>query len=416
MTTSFAPLPETWARARLSYLSAAPVTAGADYVASSLGEGQVRYLRTTDLAGLHALTPREDAVGVSEDAALAAPLLRGDILMTRSGSLGTSHHYRGEPACFAGYLVRWRPDTTKVETRFAAWWTSSRDHLDQITVGATRSTIDNFSASKFAAMRVPVPPITEQLAIADFLDRETAKVDSLIEKQNALVHRLRERREAVVESCLNNRGRAGPLGYFVDCLPGYAFASEDFVEEDPAGAVRLLRGVNLKPRRLEWGDAAFWADDSAQQQHRYSLASGDLVLGMDRPFVSEGTRVAVVTGDDLPALLVQRVLRLRPKRGVNALFVYYMLMTRSFKEYAIPEVTGVSVPHISDKQVRSFIAPIPVESEQDTIVQRLEMETHQIDALIAKAERFVELVRERRSALITAAVTGQIDVVGELAA
>ena len=202
-----ATLPQGWERVRLSRLVSVPVSAGVDYSAEPYDpETHLRYLRTTDLVGLRQLLPSDSAVGVSADQAGTALVLPGDILLTRSGSLGTSYlHETDEVMAYAGYLVRARVRSDWCDRRFFAWWSRSKDHLDQIALGATKSTIDNFSASKFSAMRVPVPPIGEQREIADYLDEETAKIDKLIDKTKRMIGLSRERRSALITAAVTGQ-------------------------------------------------------------------------------------------------------------------------------------------------------------------------------------------------------------------
>ena len=81
-----------------------------------------------------------------------------------------------------------------------------------------------------------------------------------------------------------------------------------------------------------------------------------------------------------------------------------------FVAHFSPETTGVSVPHISPEQIYNFVIPVPPLSEQRAIVAHLDAATAQFDALTAEVERALALLQERRTALISAAVTGQIDV------
>ena len=131
---------------------------------------------------------------------------------------------------------------------------------------------------------------------------------------------------------------------------------------------------------------------------------------MDRPFVGSGVRVAAISSSDLPALLLQRVMRIRPTAEDDRGYVRYVMSTDAFFDYLEPLFTGVSVPHVSEWQVRKFKMPFPPLDEQRRIAAHLDEATAKIDQLIAETERFVNLARERRAALITAAVTGQIDV------
>lgn len=307
---------------------------------------------------------------------------------------------------------------------------SMAPELRRLNMGSTHQTIYKADA---AGIDIVLPPLDEQRAIAGFLDRETARIDTLIEDQQQLINTLRERRQATVEQAVLGgldgvvtRRSDEPwlpptprhwsimqLGFATETLAGYAFPSEGF-SADECGT-RLLRGINIKPGRTDWSDVVYWNLDASPVPDEYSLAEGDLVLGMDRPFVGGGVRAASIAAADTPALLLQRVLRIRPLGASSRRYLRYVIATGAFLSYLEPLFTGVSVPHISEWQVRKFKLPIPPPDEQRRIAGFLDEQTSKIDTLIAETERFIELAHERRSALITAAVTGQIDVRAEVA-
>ena len=81
-----------------------------------------------------------------------------------------------------------------------------------------------------------------------------------------------------------------------------------------------------------------------------------------------------------------------------------------FVAHFSPDTTGVSVPHISPDQINNFVIPIPPVTEQEAIVSFVAVQTAKFDTLTAEAQRAIDLLQERRTALISAAVTGQIDV------
>ncbi|MEU8197927.1 restriction endonuclease subunit S [Microbispora amethystogenes] len=290
------------------------------------------------------------------------------------------------------------------------------------------STKGGLTCEALKQFRLTVPPIRYQRAIAAYLDRETARIDTLIEEQQRLIEMLRERRKALIEKAVfaglwnaatNNHPeswlpptpvhwRVVQLGFMCDTLAGYAFPSDAF-SIDEAHA-RLLRGVNVKPGRIDWTETVCWDTEASAVPSEYELEAGDLVFGMDRPFVGGGVRVAAISNSDLPALLLQRVMRIRPTAEGDRGYVRYVMSTDAFFDYLEPLFTGVSVPHVSEWQVRKFKMPFPPLDEQRSIAAHLDEVTEKIDQLIAETERFVDLARERRAALITAAVTGQIDV------
>jgi type I restriction enzyme S subunit len=290
----------------------------------------------------------------------------------------------------------------------------------------------NASLIKSAPFAAPAD-LDEQRRIADYLEAETSRLDTLIRRQEALVALLRERRSAVVERAvlrgldphaprtstgiawlpdLPSHWEVLQLGFVTDTLAGFAFPSEGFTED--RSATRLLRGVNVKPGRIDWSETVRWDEETDPVSDAFRLDAGDIVLGMDRPFVAAGVRVAAVEEEDLPAYLLQRVMRIRGCERVSQDYLRYLLSSSGFLAYLQPLFTGVSVPHMSEWQARKFRMPLPPLPEQEAIVRHLDGQTAAVDRLIAKADRFIEVAKERRVALITAVVTGRIDVRGKL--
>lgn len=283
----------------------------------------------------------------------------------------------------------------------------------------------------FKNIQVAVPPEEEQTRIQVFLDHETAKIDALIAEQEKLIALLAEKRQATISHAVT-RGlepdapmkdsgvawlgevpahwKVGKAGYYVSILPGYAFPSTGFSLDE--ANVRLLRGVNVGAGELRWGDVVYWARTKADRLDEFELQAGDVVVGMDRPLISAGMRVALVKANDLPCLLLQRVAKIQPSAAVDARFIMRLLGSRAFEAHFIPETTGVSVPHISAEQIAKFVMPVPSMEEQRRICDFIEAEIEKIDALSRDSIQAISLLAERRSALIAAAVTGQIDVRG----
>jgi hypothetical protein len=170
----------TWQRIRLKYLAQVPITNGVGEPGSFDNPDWPRYIRTTDIAGPRAL--RDDVfASLPPEIAARAPLLRGDLVMTAAGAtVGKSMLYDSDaPACYAGYLARFRP-RPDVDSRFVSFWTESHVYWDQIASGKVTSTIDNFSAGKYQNLWIDVPELAVQRAVSDFLDAETARIDALL--------------------------------------------------------------------------------------------------------------------------------------------------------------------------------------------------------------------------------------------
>jgi len=97
---------------------------------------------------------------------------------------------------------------------------------------------------------------------------------------------------------------------------------------------------------------------------------------------------------------------------LNAHYLLGLLSSEMFVAHFSPDTTGVSVPHISPEQINNFVIPVPPLTEQEAIVAFVSSQAVKLDALTAEAERAIDLLQERRTALISAAVTGKIDVRG----
>lgn len=173
---------------------------------------------------------------------------------------------------------------------------------------------------------VYLPDLASQKRIADFLDTETARVDALIEKKQRLMGVANERIAALVETAISSDGLQTKLGHHIDILSGYAFASDGF-SSNPED-MRLLRGANVTPDSIRWDDVVYWPRDDVSRLSRFALSVGDIVLGMDRPWVSDGIRVAELREQDVPALLLQRVCKISARASMNVGYLK-LLLTRA---------------------------------------------------------------------------------------
>lgn len=259
-------------------------------------------------------------------------------------------------------------------------------------------------------LQITLPPEDTQNKMVSYLNHETARIDNLIAEKQNFINLLKEKRQALISHAfkIDLNAQCAKLGYFIDLLPGYAFKSEGFRHE-PSG-IRLLRGVNVGVNSLRWDEVVYWSEEKLDEMYEYEMRVGDIVFGMDRPWIKNGTRVAVVTESDIPSLLVQRVARVRAKKGVLQDYIYYALSSDEFKSFTEADLTGVSVPHISPDQIKDFPLVQRGLKEQEKIVETLNVKTRKIDDLVKEVGDSIELLAEHRTALISAAVTGKIDV------
>ena len=181
------------------------------------------------------------------------------------------------------------------------------------------------------------------------------------------------------------------LGDVTDMLVGFAFKSAGFLDADSDG-VRLLRGDNVQQGYIRWGDKIKrWPSPEYDELGRYHLAANDVILAMDRPIVGGGLKMAWIKPEDLPALLVQRVCRLRGKPG-SALtsFIRYVLAAPDFSAHIHRITTGANIPHISGKDISAYEFYLPDLAERACIVECLSA----YDDLIATNQRRIALLED----------------------
>jgi type I restriction enzyme S subunit len=158
---------------------------------------------------------------------------------------------------------------------------------------------------------------------------------------------------------------------------GPAFPSAMF--GGPDEGIRLVRGDNIEPGALRWTRTKTWPVSALAGYEHLFVGADDLILGMDRPVISSGLKLARVRPTDLPALLVQRVARIRPV-SIERDYLYHWLSSREFAGHLQGHATGTQLPHVTLKSIRQY--PVPRFGAQDerSIVDLVEDHLSRLDA------------------------------------
>jgi len=243
--------------------------------------------------------------------------------------------------------------------------------------------------------RFPLPPLSEQKEIVARLERELADVEKMKKGFEALAETAKaefkaERLEAH-KKLLCGKWPCEPLKKHVDVLAGYAFQSQGFVES----GIRICGGLIIAPDRIKWEECKYWKSSNGIEQ--YLLHENDLVIALDRPWISGGFKMGVICKQDLPCLLIQRTARLRMK-DVDFRYVMMLLRDESFKLHCA--TSGTTVPHISHKDVETYEIPFPPARVQKEIVDRLSAAKTRAEKLEAKAREGVAVCETMRKAIL----------------
>jgi type I restriction enzyme, S subunit len=180
--------------------------------------------------------------------------------------------------------------------------------------------------------------------------------------------------------------RTVSLAQCVELDLGYPFKSADYTDSEDG--IRLLRGDNIGQGQLRWDGVRRWLRKDGDKLATYLLCENDLVLAMDRPWITAGLKFARVRKSDLPSLLVQRVARLKPKAGVDADYLHSVIASADFTQHIQTITTGTAVPHISGKQIQEYKFKLP-----DVDTQR------SIGSLLIAFDDRITLLRETNATL-----------------
>lgn len=258
----------------------------------------------------------------------------------------------------------------------------------------------------FAKVQLPCPPHSEQRVIADYLDHETAHIDMLIEEQQRLIELLRERRQGVLSRASDGDWTTVRLGLLLEAIKDGTHGS--FSRTAPGEGMPLLGARNIMGSQVVLDGAESFISD---EDHRSIVANGFPAKG-DVLLVIVGATIGKTAVYDLDThhAFQRSVAFLRPTKHFESKFLWYQIQASRFQDELTLRSKTSAQPGIYLGDVAAIPVVVPSREEQRHIVAYLDEQTAKIDALIEETERFIELARERRTALITAAVTGQIDV------
>jgi type I restriction enzyme S subunit len=420
-------VPEEWEIGALKHLVAVPITDGPHETPQFLDEGipfvsaEAVSSGRIDFSKVRACISPEDNVRYSQK---YSPKLH-DIYMVKSGATTGITAIVEDRTDFN----IWSPLAAircgkKADPHFVLNFMRSRNFLDAITLNWSFGTQQNIGMGVIENLHCTLPPLPEQQQIAAFLDRECGKLDALQAKQERLIELLKEKRQALISHAVT-RGLAPtaklkPSGiewlgdvpeHWVVCrlkhispqiTVGIVVEPSKYYAET---GVPALRSLNIRPRTIVEENFVFISEKSNAILSKSKLSAGDLVtVRTGQP----GTTAVVpehLHGCNCIDLIVIR----KPKADCEQFLAWWFSSDSAVQQFS--EGSGGAIQqHFNVAMAVNLIIPLPPLAEQRAIVAHLDEKCGKIDELKSKAERGIELLKERRSALISAAVTGKIDV------
>jgi type I restriction enzyme S subunit len=307
-------------------------------------------------------------------------------------------------------------------------------YVDAYTSMAQGIRPNSLQLSRTDLMNLPVliPPLDEQHAISSFLDEETSKIDGLVSDQRRLIELLKEKRQAVISHAVTKglnpnapmkpsgiqwlgdvpeHWEIGRLNHLVDARKGIAFKADDFIDE----GVDVVKASDIKELTIRT-PSTFLPKEFVIEYPKAVLHASELVLstvGSNPEMLNSAVgQLGRVPENLAGSLLNQNTVVFSPnEETLTNHFLYYLIQTTGYRDHLDLHAHGTAnQASLNVADMLHFQIPLPEPTEQVEIADYLDRKMSMMDDLSAEAERAIELLQERRTALISAAVTGKIDV------
>lgn len=406
-------IPEEWLFGELGELNPI-VTSGSRGWAKYYSDLGAAFLRITNLSRESIYVDFTDLKLVrlpqNDTEGLRTQLQVGDLLISITADIGIIGYVDSKvptPAYINQHIALLRFDKTKINTKFVSYFLASEKPQRGFRAGTDQGAKAGMNLSGVRKIRAILPPIPEQHAIATAL----SDVDALLAKLDALVSKKRDLKQATMQQLLTGKTRLPgfseewqhrKIGLQIDLLTGFPFPSIQYAKS----GVRLLRGSNVKRGATDWHEdlVQFWPTIT-QDIKRYELEADDLVIAMDGSLV--GRSYARLTSADLPAVLLQRVARIRSK-AIDVGLLAQLVGSEQFVKYCDSVKTVTAIPHISAANILDFEVTLAPSIEEQTAIATI---LSDMDAELVALEARRDKTRALKQGMMQELLTGRIRLV-----
>ncbi|MCU7829114.1 MAG: restriction endonuclease subunit S [Candidatus Thiodiazotropha sp. (ex Myrtea sp. 'scaly one' KF741663)] len=384
--------------------------------------------------GFEVVPEKQDLKCVPEDYLEKSPvslLNNGDFVFADTSEdiegAGNFSYLNSDTLTFAGYhTVIVRP-SGEDSSRFLAYFIDSLVYRSQIRKSVSGVKVFSVTQSILKGSYIWLPPVEEQQKIAAFLDYKTQQIDQLIEKKKVLIEKLEEKRIAVITQVvtkgLDKNVKLKPSGvdwlggipsgwelkslrFIGSCQNGINIGAEYFGQGDPFVSYGDVYNNKELPRSI---DGLVQSSDGDKKS--YSVEAGDVLFTRTSESIEEIGFSSVCMETIKDAVFAGFLIRFRPETNeLTKEFSKYYFQNNLLRAFFVKEMNLVTRASLSQELLKKLPVLLPAIEEQLKIASFLEEETHRIDVMIKSIGAAIERLEEYRSAIITSAVTGKIDV------
>ncbi|AKB67592.1 restriction endonuclease subunit S [Methanosarcina mazei] len=363
-------------------------------------------------------------------------LKENDLLITKDGTIGKVALVTGlktKATLNSGVFVT-RPLSGEYLTNFMYWLLNSEVFETFFKYISNGSTIQHLYQNVFVNFSFALPSLLEQELISNFLDHEISKVDTLIEKKQRFIGLLEEKRSALISYAVTKgldpdvKMKDSGIEWIGEIPESWIISKLKHLTskigsgKTPRGGSEIysdsgivfLRSQNVHFDGLRLDDVVYIDKSIDSEMSSTRVLSDDVLLNITGASIG---RSSIVPKDFPQANVNQHVCIIRPlQKQIDSRFLHYELSSDSIQALIFSNENGTSREGLTFLQISNFIIATPNNlNEQRLIADFLDRETEKIDTLINKISAQIEKLKEYRTTLISAAVTGKIDVREEVA-
>lgn len=357
-------------------------------------------------------------------------LKTGDVLIAKDGStLGSINIVTSLPqtATVNGSIAILRTKS-ELTPRFLRYYLESKDIQSTIEFYRQGSGVPHLYQAHIKKFKINYPSIAAQQAIADFLDSKTAAIDALIAKKQRLLELLEEKRAALINRAVTKglnpdvpmKDSGIPwigeipahwdvarlkflASKIIDCL----HSTPEYIEDGPCYAIRTS---DIEIGHLDLSKAKRVSTNTFKTRtKRAKITKGDII------YSREGERFGLAAPilENLDICMAQRVIQIKSNNTTQSGFLMWSLNCDSTYNQAKQDTVGATSPRVNIETIANMWIPRPLQEEQKHIAIHIKKTISEQTHLKKKINNQIERLQEYRQALITAAVTGQLDITGE---
>jgi type I restriction enzyme S subunit len=397
---------------------------------STAPDTEITYVDISSVDGINGIKMKEDMLFAAAPSRARRRVKHGDVIVstvrTYLKAIARIRDPEENLIVSTGFAVI-RPHG-ELAPDFLGHLVSAGFFVDQVIARSTGVSYPAINASELVAIPVPVPPLPEQTQIAAFLDRETAKIDTLVAEQRRLMELLKEKRQAVISHAvtrgLNPNAPMKPSGIeWLGDVPEHwevqpikrivsvpitdgPHETPNFIDEGvPFVSAEAVSSGSINFSKVR---ACISEEDNVRYSLKYAPKLHDIYM------VKSGatTGITAIVEDRTDFNIWSPLAAIRCNEGSVPHFVLNFMRSKHFQEAVTLNWSFGTQQNIGMGVIENLSCTVPPVDEQHEIAQVLKTESTKFDILTTEAQRAIDLLQERRTALISAAVTGQIDVRG----